>query len=260
MQRTAREMNLSETVFVLSAGGPARMRTIRIFTPTDRASVRRPSRCSAPRSCSGRSSEAAWCGCGPAAAMVPVSLTREGDRIVFGEMEQPIPTWKPFARAERELLAALGVERLGATGRGLRQRPSPRVRRAGQTRRPWPRSSPDMGALAALGSAERQLLRRERDGGSRRGCSRRGSAWPRIRPLARRPGRSRSIWRGTGGSSSARASRSVRVSRSSGRRVLHARVDGSPEQHRARGRGRRSGGRRARGVPAELTGVAIATC
>jgi trans-2,3-dihydro-3-hydroxyanthranilate isomerase len=40
---------------------------------------------------------------------VPVALEREGDRIVFGRMEQPVPSWKPFDDPEA-LLAALGVE------------------------------------------------------------------------------------------------------------------------------------------------------
>ncbi len=41
---------------------------------------------------------------------MPVRLEREGARIVFGRMEQPIPTFEPF-RGEVELLDALGVER-----------------------------------------------------------------------------------------------------------------------------------------------------
>ena len=44
------------------------------------------------------------------AGTVPVRLEREGARIVFGRMEQPVPTWQPFA-GESELLAALRVER-----------------------------------------------------------------------------------------------------------------------------------------------------
>jgi trans-2,3-dihydro-3-hydroxyanthranilate isomerase len=39
-----------------------------------------------------------------------VALEREGDRIVFGRMQQPLPTWAPFDD-EGELLAGLGVER-----------------------------------------------------------------------------------------------------------------------------------------------------
>jgi trans-2,3-dihydro-3-hydroxyanthranilate isomerase len=46
------------------------------------------------------------------AGIVPIALRRECDTVVYGEMEQPIPTWSRFA-AESELLAALGVERSG---------------------------------------------------------------------------------------------------------------------------------------------------
>jgi len=42
--------------------------------------------------------------------VVPVKLEREGARIVFGRMEQPIPTVSAFER-EQELLEALGVAR-----------------------------------------------------------------------------------------------------------------------------------------------------
>jgi trans-2,3-dihydro-3-hydroxyanthranilate isomerase len=40
---------------------------------------------------------------------IPVLLEREGPRIVFGRMTQPLPSIAPFARAD-ELLAVLGVE------------------------------------------------------------------------------------------------------------------------------------------------------
>ena len=39
---------------------------------------------------------------------MPVELEREAREIVFGWMEQPIPTWKPVERTD-ELFAALGV-------------------------------------------------------------------------------------------------------------------------------------------------------
>src|SRR5262249_10705266 len=42
--------------------------------------------------------------------VVPVRLEREGAKIVFGRMEQPIPTVQPF-EGDAELLAAVGVER-----------------------------------------------------------------------------------------------------------------------------------------------------
>ena len=41
---------------------------------------------------------------------MPIELRREGGQIVFGRMQQPIPTWRPYER-EGELLAALGVRR-----------------------------------------------------------------------------------------------------------------------------------------------------
>lgn len=44
------------------------------------------------------------------AGVVPVALEREEDRIVFGRMGQPLPSWEPYA-AERQVLDALGLER-----------------------------------------------------------------------------------------------------------------------------------------------------
>lgn len=43
-------------------------------------------------------------GAGP----VPIALERDGDRIVFGRMRQPIPGWESYEGAA-ELFAALGV-------------------------------------------------------------------------------------------------------------------------------------------------------
>ena len=52
------------------------------------------------------------------AGIVPVELEREGAKITFGWMEQPIPTWEPFAargraarRARRRASATAPVER-----------------------------------------------------------------------------------------------------------------------------------------------------
>jgi len=43
---------------------------------------------------------------------VPVRLERDRDRIVFGRMEQPLPSWESYPE-EGALLAAVGVERSG---------------------------------------------------------------------------------------------------------------------------------------------------
>ena len=108
MQKLAREMNLSETVFLVppKAGGDAR---IRIFTPTTELPFAgHPVLGSAfvVGDQLGRSTVRLE----TAAGVVPVELTREEGRVVFGRMQQPVPTWEPYPR-EDELLAALEAER-----------------------------------------------------------------------------------------------------------------------------------------------------
>ena len=106
MQKLARETNLSETVFVLQpeSGGHAR---IRIFTPVQEIPF-------AGHPTLGT----AFVLAGPlqlieirletGSGIVPVALEREGARIIFGWMEQPIPTVEPFS-GERELFEALRI-------------------------------------------------------------------------------------------------------------------------------------------------------
>jgi trans-2,3-dihydro-3-hydroxyanthranilate isomerase len=110
MQRLAREMNFSESVFILPARGAADA-AVRIFTPRrelpfaghpvlgtafvvgaslDRDTVRLET------------------GLG----LTPIELERENGRIRFGRMRQAIPKWRAYER-EAELLAALGVKRSG---------------------------------------------------------------------------------------------------------------------------------------------------
>jgi len=108
LQRLAKEMNFSETVFVYTpeAGGHAR---IRIFTPVSELPF-------AGHPVLGT----AFVLAGPlqlpeikletGMGIVPVVLDRDqSGRIGFGRMSQPIPTVRPFERAD-ELLAALGVD------------------------------------------------------------------------------------------------------------------------------------------------------
>jgi trans-2,3-dihydro-3-hydroxyanthranilate isomerase len=104
----AKEMNFSETVFVYpaSAGGHAR---IRIFTPgTELPFAGHPVLgtafvLAAPLQLETIVLET---GIGP----VPVALQREGPRIVFGRMTQPLPTVESVPEAPA-ILAALGVAR-----------------------------------------------------------------------------------------------------------------------------------------------------
>jgi trans-2,3-dihydro-3-hydroxyanthranilate isomerase len=107
LQPLARELNLSETVYVYPAerGGHAR---IRIFTPMDELPfaghpvLGTAFVLAAPLQLPEIQLETGK-------GIVPIWLEREENRIVFGWMRQPVPTIEPFPAAD-ELLAAVGVE------------------------------------------------------------------------------------------------------------------------------------------------------
>ncbi|CAM3944809.1 PhzF family phenazine biosynthesis protein [Kibdelosporangium persicum] len=106
MQAIAREMNLSETVFVLppAEGGDAK---VRIFTPAvELPFAGHPILGTAY--VLGQNLPGDEIRLETGKGIVPVALTRTDGRIVSGRMTQPIPTWEEFADAA-ELLAALGV-------------------------------------------------------------------------------------------------------------------------------------------------------
>ena len=106
MQRLARELNLSETVFALAPQNGADAR-IRIFTPNSELRFAgHPTLGSAFVLAGDRDRIAIETGAG----IVALTLEREGGAIVFGRMSQPLPTIAPFDRGP-ELLAALAVAR-----------------------------------------------------------------------------------------------------------------------------------------------------
>jgi trans-2,3-dihydro-3-hydroxyanthranilate isomerase len=108
MQRLARELNFSESTFVLpaEAGGHARMR---IFTPTIEVPFAgHPTLGTAVVLATPLQLEEIHLETGR--GIVPVRLERDGARITFGRMEQPLPSVTPYQDVD-ELLAALGVER-----------------------------------------------------------------------------------------------------------------------------------------------------
>jgi trans-2,3-dihydro-3-hydroxyanthranilate isomerase len=108
LQPLARELNYSETTFVYPADGDGHAR-MRIFTPgaevpfAGHPTLGTAFVLAAPLQLGEIRLETGN-------GIVPVRLDREGARIVFGRMEQPLPTVQPYERAE-ELLAAAGVER-----------------------------------------------------------------------------------------------------------------------------------------------------
>jgi len=108
MQRTAREMNLSETVFLLPGENGADARA-RIFTPTaELPFAGHPVLGTA--FLLGERLQKPVVRLQTGAGTIPIELERAGDRVTFGEMQQPIPAQEPF-EAAAELLEALSVER-----------------------------------------------------------------------------------------------------------------------------------------------------
>src|SRR6266498_3174903 len=213
-QRLAREMNFSETVFVLPPEGEGHVR-LRIFTPsTELPFAGHPILGSA------------FVLAGPlqfdeirletGSSVVLVRLEREGPRIVFGRMEQPLPSVEPF-EDEAEVLAALGVERselpIELYDNGARH-----VYVCLGSEEEVAALRPDMSRLADLPAV---LGVNSSPGGAPAGrlaCSRRAEACPRTRRPARRRARWPSTSPGTGASASARRSRSRRGPRSVGPR------------------------------------------
>jgi trans-2,3-dihydro-3-hydroxyanthranilate isomerase len=106
LQKIARELKLSETTFVYPPAGDGHVR-MRIFTPemelpfAGHPTLGTAFVLAAPLQLGEIRIETMR-------GVVPVRLEREGARIVFGRMEQPIPTIAPFDEAEA-LQDALGV-------------------------------------------------------------------------------------------------------------------------------------------------------
>lgn len=110
MQRTARELNLSETVFVGPAGDDGRADAhIRIFTPAlELPFAGHPVLGTAFVLTEPLGTDTVRLATG--AGVVEVTLARRDGVVVFGEMRQPVPSWSAYDRAA-ELLTALRVER-----------------------------------------------------------------------------------------------------------------------------------------------------
>jgi trans-2,3-dihydro-3-hydroxyanthranilate isomerase len=110
MQSLARELKLSESVFLLPATGGGDV-AVRIFTPAaELPFAGHPVLGTAVLvgSALGREEVTLETGSGP----VAVRLRREQGVLLSGWMSQPVPAWGPY-EPEVRLLAALGVERSG---------------------------------------------------------------------------------------------------------------------------------------------------
>jgi trans-2,3-dihydro-3-hydroxyanthranilate isomerase len=108
LQPLARELKFSETVFVYPASADAHAR-MRIFTPAAEIPFAgHPTLGTA--FVLGGPLQLGEIRLETGVGVVPVTLEREGARIIFGRMSQPVPTVQPFEDGD-SLLAALGVER-----------------------------------------------------------------------------------------------------------------------------------------------------
>ena len=205
MQSLTREMNYSESVFVLPPESDGHAR-IRIFTPaTELPFAGHPTLGSA--FVLGQPLQLEEIRLETGAGTIPVRLEREGAQITFGWMTQPVPRWRPYERAD-ELLSVLGVESqlpvdwydLGPSFVYVALRSADEVAAL----------APNFQELLAFEPASTASRRWTAAG--RAACSRREAAWPRTRPPARRPGRSPCICFATAASRRATRSRSCRAS------------------------------------------------
>ena len=147
MQALAKEMSFSETAFVLPPQSADADVRIRIFTPEHELSFAgHPTLGSA--FVLGGPLQKMVIRLETGAGVVPVELEREGARIVFGWMDQPIPTWEPFPQPDF-LLALLGVERSGLPVELYHLGPSHTLVELGSPEE-VARLTPDFGALARL--------------------------------------------------------------------------------------------------------------
>lgn len=106
MQRVAREMNLSETVFVLPAEADGDVR-VRIFTPVNELPFAgHPTLGTAV--VLGETHRGDVLRMETGMGTVPFSLRREDSRVAEVTMAQPVPEWAPYPEADL-LLKALGV-------------------------------------------------------------------------------------------------------------------------------------------------------
>jgi trans-2,3-dihydro-3-hydroxyanthranilate isomerase len=107
MQRIARELNLSETTFVLPAQHDGDVR-VRIFTPVNELPFAgHPTLGTAI--VLGGSTEQDRIVLETSMGSVPFEFHRVDGRVVSARMRQPIPSWQRYER-DGELLAALGLQ------------------------------------------------------------------------------------------------------------------------------------------------------
>jgi trans-2,3-dihydro-3-hydroxyanthranilate isomerase len=144
MQLIAREMNLSETTFVLPARADGDRR-VRIFTPVGELPFAgHPVLGTA--AVLGVSTAVDRLRLETAGGTIPVDFRHRSDRTVTAAMRQPIPVWEPYGRRD-ELLDALGLESSTLPVDAYRNGPR-HVYVGVESEAALARVQPDLGALA----------------------------------------------------------------------------------------------------------------
>ena len=196
MQALAREMNLSESTFVLPPTTPDADARIRIFTPRmELPFAGHPTLGSAFVLAAPLQRDDIRLETGR--GVIAVRFAREGSRIGFGWMTQPLPRRAPFT-ASAALLAALGVDASGLPIELYDNGPQHVIVELGSPDA-VAALQPDLARLAALGGSSSPSLRATASAG-RAACSRPEGVFRRIRRPARRPVRSRCTSPATAGS------------------------------------------------------------
>jgi trans-2,3-dihydro-3-hydroxyanthranilate isomerase len=146
MQQLARELNLSESVF-LDAPGDESV-SVRIFTPASELPFAGHPVLGAAAVVSwalGRTAIALETGAG----RVTVEISTSSGRAAFGRMSQPLPTWRAFD-AQEQLLDALGIDESGLPVEVYENGPR-HVFVEAPDESAVAALAPDLGALRALG-------------------------------------------------------------------------------------------------------------
>ncbi|MEV0529977.1 PhzF family phenazine biosynthesis isomerase [Streptomyces sp. NPDC050439] len=105
MQRIAREMNLSETTFVLRPRAAGSDAHVRIFTPVNELPFAGHPMLGTAVALGGLT-EADQLRLETAMGVIPFTLERSDEGVIRATMRQPVPRWQPFDRSD-ELLQAL---------------------------------------------------------------------------------------------------------------------------------------------------------
>ena len=109
LQPLAREMAFSETVFVYPAEGAGHAK-LRISPPASELRFAGHPVLGSAFVLAGPMQLKEEIRLKTGAGVIPVRLEREGAKIVFGRMQQPVPTVEPSPVDDAELLDALGVK------------------------------------------------------------------------------------------------------------------------------------------------------